>query len=431
MHTSFYIHIGVNKTGSKSIQHTLFKNREKLLPHGINYSSIEPNLGPALFSLFSTAPDKDVRNIRRRMDTPEKAAIYNEAIRRKLVEEFAKNTSPKMVISAEGLSTLPKGPEHLKALLDPYASKYRIIVYVRDYYDYTNSAVLQRLKDGEILGDPNAKLKIPRYKHWLWRYIRAFGRENVDIRLFDPKRFVGGDLIPDFLTAIGEPHQLAEELEIERANQSLSHEAAMILSAANQAIPTHVDGRANPARFLRLDKYLAKVVGEKFSIDPANYREHEASIFDDLKWLHKMLGEPVFEQSKPRPASVPRWSAATVDSIKEVVGEMAERIRNIRARSIRRRKPAGDGMNASSEVQADIAIPPGLEWLREAVHPQTPLQANSEAQPAVAQFDQASIRSLACFIHELACTIRGLTRKRVPEELPWIYRRYQINGESE
>jgi hypothetical protein len=421
MRTTLYIHIGVYKTGSKSIQYTLFNNREKLLEHGINYLSIEPNHSPMFFSLFSPAPHQDIRNIHRRMDTPEKAAVYNEAIKRKLRDELSKNTSPKMVISAEGLSTVHNGAEQLKALLDPFASAYRIVVYVRNPYDFASSATLQRVKAGELLGGADEKSVIPNYKSWLAKYVNTFGRENVDIRIFDPKLFVGGDLVPDFLTAIGESPELTKEIKVERANEALSHEAGLILHEMNQVVPPRINGHANDARVPRMDKYLEKVVGEKFAINPAVYEGQEAVIAESLDWLQEMLGKPVFEQLKPRPASVPRWSEDTVNSIKRTVGEMAEKIRTIKARQKKLRwLGVGNG-----DPGADITIPAGLEWLSEAVNPQTRGHVNSQSWPAP-HFDQASIRTLACFIHDLAFTIRKLTRRKPVNDIQWVIERYNI-----
>jgi hypothetical protein len=406
MRAKFYIHIGVHKTGSKSIQYTLFNNREKLLERGINYLSIQPNHGPLFLSLFRHNPHRYVRNIMRNVDTPEKAAAHNDAIRRKLTQELSKNRSPKLVISGEGLSTAPDAMVgQLQDFLKPYADSFRIIVYVRDPYDYASSATLQGLKQGELLNEPTNALRIPIYKKWLLKYVEAFGRENVDIRVFDPKRFVGGDLVTDFLTAMGESEKLAKELKIERANQGLSHEAAVILSELNRVIPLRMEGHVNLQRVRKIDRFLDKIAGEKFSIGPALYSGHADLVVENVKWLQTMLGEPVFEKSQPRPASIPRWSDTTVESIKRLVTEMARRIRENQPQS--RGRHGGKWRNASSgaqDLQPDIAIPAGLEWLREAVNPGTASQ--SETPPAAPQLDETTIRTLALFIHELAFAIR-------------------------
>ncbi len=102
--------------------------------------------------MLSDHPHEDVRNIRRHVDTPEKAASLNASTRYKITKALKRNRSPKMVISGEGLSGLLETEiERLKQMLGPYAAAYRIVVYVRDPYEYCNSAYLQRLKSG---GDP-------------------------------------------------------------------------------------------------------------------------------------------------------------------------------------------------------------------------------------------------------------------------------------
>ncbi len=84
-------------------------------------------------------------------------------------------------------------------------------MYVRDPYEFATSAFLQRLKSGSTLDNPRRRLPLPEYRNKLQPYIDAFGRENVDIRIFDRRRFIGGDLISDFLAAIGEPPELARK----------------------------------------------------------------------------------------------------------------------------------------------------------------------------------------------------------------------------
>lgn len=417
MGTTFYIHIGVHKTGTKSIQQTFADNRDNLLARGINYLPGDPNHGPALISLLSDTPHEDIRNIRRHVDTPEKAAVYNAWTKHKLAKTLARNQSPKTVISGEAFSFISTEEiERLKKMLSPYAETYRIIVYVRDPYGYANSASLQRLKSGSVLGATDRKIPLPHYRRKLGRYIRAFGRENVDIRIFDPQRFVGGDLVTDFLVAIGESPQLADSLDVARANQSMSHEAAMILSETNIAIPSSIDGRANRERAFALHLYVADIDGEKFAIDPEAYLKHAAEAEADLAWLHETIGEPAFENPSPLPPSVPRWSEATVRSIKKVVSAMVSEIQELEKD---RRLP---------HVPRP-PIPAGLEWLREAYG--EPARGQLEAQSAAApRFDQAGVRMLGCFLHAVALTIQHLKAERSAREGRWLLSKNPRAAES-
>lgn len=427
MKATIYIHIGVHKTGTTSIQQTMYKNSDELLARGINYLPIERNHG-FLLSLLSDKPHEEPINIRRHLDTPEKTASYNASNMQQLTELLSKNRSPKILISSEGLSGISQeAVRRLKQIFDPYAGAYRVVAYVRDPYEYANSAALQRLKSGFTLADPGP-VPLPHYRRKIENYIRLFGRDNVDIRIFDPAHFVGGDLISDFLVALGEPAQLKDSMEIMRANQSMSHEAAAILSEANIAIPPRVDGRANRARAFSFHVRLTDVKGEKFWMDPDAYLQRESQVLADLDWLHRIVGEPVFGRSAPRAASNARWSDATVDSIKTLVADMASTIRQMQAtgrpgfwRSLfaRRRKTKWRFLEKKDFSQTfdpdlkDIAIPPGLEWLREAIGlPGKP----EEQSPVTPRFDHATIRELACFLHALSLTIERLRAKQASQD---------------
>jgi hypothetical protein len=413
MRPTFYIHIGMPKAGSKSIQETMADNRETLLAHGINYLPVERNHGPFLISLLSDEPHKDPRNIRKYLDTPDKAEAYNADRREQLIKALSGNRSPKVVISGEGLSGIHLSlVRRLKQMLDPYAGAYRIIIYVRNPYEFANSVFLQRVKGGRTLDDAGVRLA-PGYEKRITKYFEVFGRENVDIRIFDSRQFAGGDLIPDFLTALGEPASLADSLHIEHANQSMSHEAAVILSEANKAVPRRTNGLANRARTSAFHLVIAEIKGEKFHLDPRHYLAFEEAILPDLAWLNESLGKTAFEKPVPRAASVPRWSDETVQSIKDVVGEMAKTIDDLKAG--RRRRTSGSVLQQIKQREKDFSeglpvdlhdyrLPPSLHWLREAIG-----QPPSEMKP---QFDTPTIRDLAVFLHSLALTVERLKAER-------------------
>jgi hypothetical protein len=395
MRAKFYIHIGVPKTGTKSIQYGLFDNRATLLAHGIDSLPGGPNHGPALISLLRENPHETSRNIRRHLDTPEKTASFNSSISFLIKKALAQNVSGKMVISGEGLSDLSFDEiERLKALLDPYAAGYRIIVYVRDPYEFATSAFLQRLKSGSTLDNPRRRLPLPEYRNKLQPYIDAFGRENVDIRIFDRRRFIGGDLISDFLAAIGEPPELARSLNVEHANQSMSHEAAVILSETNAAVPILINRRANRARAFGFHIYIVGIKGERFAIEPSHYLQHEPEISPDIEWLNQIIGEQVFGPADPKPASVPSWGQSTLDSIRGVLAGMASELQKLEKNQY------------PPEVQRP-PLPANLGWLRDVYHQGTFAVAEG-GQPISPHFDQATVRSLGCFLHAVALAIQHM-----------------------
>src|SRR4029079_8835333 len=109
----------------------------------------------------------------------------------------------------------------LKDKFAPFASDWRVIMYVRDPYQYINSASLQRVKGGALLEASGDNLPLPAYRG-IQNYIDIFGRQRVDIRVFDAAHFKGGDLINDFFDALDEPPESTKDLDVVRINSSLS-----------------------------------------------------------------------------------------------------------------------------------------------------------------------------------------------------------------
>ena len=396
MRAKFFIHIGMPKTGSTSIQHTMFENRATLLTWNINYLSLGRNHAGPLMGLLSDEPHKYTRNIRHRLDTPQKANLHSEVIRQRLIKALSNNRSTKLVISGEAFSTAtPDEIYRLKELLEPFSSGYRIIVYVRDPYEFANSAALQRIKGGATFENSEGHIPFPKYRR-IRTHIAAFGRDNVDIRIFDRDRFVGNDLMADFLDALGEPPEKKNELKTVSANHSLSHEAAIILSEINDAIPVHKGGYANEQRAARIRFIVESIKGTKYICDPALFLKHEKHVLRELQWLHEHIGDRVFKQPNPLPASIPLWSEATTQSIIELVKAMALQIREL----------------SDLGELTEIKVPGNLEWLRGAARPSRQ-QATIETSPRVhPNYDLNTIRSLGAFIHEMAFEIERLEREK-------------------
>lgn len=84
MKTNIFIHTGLHKTGSSSIQATLFKNRALLLKHDINYLTINQNhsttLCPPLRKEMRRGRWKRLADI----DTEDEALQYNAGLERQV-----------------------------------------------------------------------------------------------------------------------------------------------------------------------------------------------------------------------------------------------------------------------------------------------------------------------------------------------------------
>lgn len=212
------VHMGLNKTGSTTLQGWLQINRAALRDQGIWYDSLEPHGGPHL----STATGWTIYAHSRRPDYlpgPWQAQVYRIADRQALAERleefltrveasFPPETGGTYVTSSEHIGAAIRNVHEMAKLHQWFADRFddvRYVIYIREQADWVASAYTQAVRSGttESLDAYIDRLGHQNY-HWLvqsWRGIA--GEENVDVRLFDRAAFAGGDLIDDFAHAIG------------------------------------------------------------------------------------------------------------------------------------------------------------------------------------------------------------------------------------
>jgi hypothetical protein len=322
MKTTITIHIGLHKTGTTSIQATLFRNRDRLKGRGVNYFGLNENHSETLYPLFLTEPHLYRQNRLAGIDTPQKAARKNAATEKALRRELGNASGQRFIISGEDLSLLSReGVARLRALFSPYGDL-RIVVYVRDPYDVITSAFQARLRLGETYDQIIAAPPNPGYG-FIRPFIEEFGRDQVDIRIFDPARFAGGNLISDFLAAAGAPAELPREIEIVRANEAVSNEAAFLIHEINKQHRQRDRSSPNPARAPNLADILETVPGAPFVCPPEAMAAAAPLFADDLRWLRGVLGEDIFSERPDSATPTPRWSEPTLAALAVLLNDLA------------------------------------------------------------------------------------------------------------
>ncbi len=204
LHTSskkktIYLHIGVPKTASSTIQKGLFIFRNKLMGNGYYYPKsglIGTNHKNIFFELCSM-PDHKIKY------QPGNGSLKD------LVEEIKKSNFKNYIISVEHFSLL-KLPEinNLKYALNLF--EVNVIVYLRRQDKVIQSGWTQNAKRmvfkkslGEIiseeLGNSNS---VYHYEYLLNQWAAAFGKPNIVVRIFEPER-LKGNIFHDFLYTCG------------------------------------------------------------------------------------------------------------------------------------------------------------------------------------------------------------------------------------
>ena len=215
---ALYIHAGFHKTGTSSIQHFCAVNEERLANFGIQY----PVAGRKRLGAHHTLVEELLS---------EKPKSYWDTI----VASVKQGTT--VLISSEAFGRLTKrGIQELKQIVDGIPVK--LIFYIRDYASHAQSTYVQRTRQGLNLLDFDeffpSYLRPKRLAHSakLMNWAEAFGRENVRLRSLDPRHLDHGNLIGDFVSALGlKTASFPLEEGQERQNVSPGWKAVEILRA--------------------------------------------------------------------------------------------------------------------------------------------------------------------------------------------------------
>lgn len=326
MKPTIYLHVGMHKTGTTSIQRTLFRNRRKLRRHGIHYLSISENHSTTVFPLFAQEPHKYFVNVRDGFDTPEKAARKNAKVAAALNAELSAIGSGRVVMSGEDILLLPRDRVAMLAeKLAPFADGVRVIVYVREPYGATSSAFQEVLRAGYPWEKVVEALPFPRYS-LIENFVSVFGRDRVDIRVFDRAAFAGHDVLRDFFAAVGADPGAVDEIRRYDVNESLSSEAVLILRALNALYPL-VNKAPHPDRAPNIDDVLGGITGRPFRLPAAIVEAARPQIERELDALHRITGRQLFSPDVPASDNVPDWNEEAVRALARRIHTLVKRKR--------------------------------------------------------------------------------------------------------
>lgn len=225
---TLFVHIGMQKTGTTSLQISMASERPALEAAGLLYPSgtlglddsdanAHHYLAHALMGRsFGHTPDADL------------ALVEQHCARiRAVAAAFAGDT----ILSSEDLSRIPHvAIPRLRAML-PEDS--RVVVYLRRQDYWIDSLYGQSLKFGPGPGIETFLTKSARrlnYRSLLKAWSASFGAENIIVRTYE--RQARGDLWLDFCSAIGHPEAASALTGNRRHNVSLTRQQIEFLDTA-------------------------------------------------------------------------------------------------------------------------------------------------------------------------------------------------------
>lgn len=306
------LHIGTPKTATTTLQHTLAASREFLRAQGIFYP------GP----LTAHHEWRDVLELIVAGKVKYQARL--QSMIDKLWTEVDEAGVSHVLMSSESFvdadhAVLDHLHEALYAAI-PGLTGIRVICYLRDPIGFATSNAQQLLKAGlmrleEIYQQPwTINLRDCFENHFA-----VFGRENVVARYFHPDHLAGGDIVADFLSALGMSGQ-SLPATLPGLNSSTSMEGVLVADALMEIRPRAKRLRKNRRLYKR---FIEQIPGQRFVL-PVEVQERvlEKSRAD-LEAVNDWFGLGITPgQIRPAPdlclePQTAMWMARLIDGIVE------------------------------------------------------------------------------------------------------------------
>lgn len=247
---TIYLHIGLHKTGTSTIQQTFGEIRQKLAQNGFLYPAFVMkererfNHSIPMMSMFCGEPEKYWINIKYGCTTKEAVEKLNQSYDRQLKEQILNFGGHTLIISGEDISrlTIPqlaKLRQYLINITNPEVS-IKILMVIRHPVSWEISGLQEMIKSGKSLKssiETNATQKTHKFISETQKFKIVFQQDSLLIQRYEELSENANGLFAGF---IREFHILEKEIEYvenKRINQSITHEGAAMLNAVHENFP--------------------------------------------------------------------------------------------------------------------------------------------------------------------------------------------------
>ena len=288
-----YLHIGLGKTGTSAIQEQLYQNGDRLeREHDLHFPRVfgksdlfNGNHSPLLKSMFvqnDGAEERSTQSLVVAQSSKDPARL------RSLFEEsFSNSRADQLLISAEGVGHF--GIPYLKLLaawLHEYSDEIEIVACIRHPIDALASEIQQRLKTGSVLEDLYETPPYYSFSHLFERLDKVLPDSKTNLYAFSDAVKSPRGLAGVLLQKIG----VDIDLPVHTSNTSMSHEAALLLSALNRVRPLATNNHHKETRAPTDVMEFTRIPGRKFLPPPAVYEKTASMVEKEVVWLNDKYG---------------------------------------------------------------------------------------------------------------------------------------------
>lgn len=286
-----FLHIGLEKTGTTSIQRFLQKNRDALRAKDYLYPrNLAPGGGGSQHAVVAYAQNDDkIDDTRMHWEATDPQSIkrFRNRLDNNFIPRLVEAKCNNIIISSEHLSSRLKTREELerlRELLGPIASDIHVYVYLRRQDDFFLSSYSTYVKSGDSrrfdqVAQPQSETSRYDYLMLLDLWADVFGEDKIFANLFDRRYLHDGDVVSDFLTKIGIT-DMDSYIFPPRANEMLDYYTLEFLRLMNPSVPAVIDGKLTDLRG-GLGKLLEAFADKPKPALPQRFAEEIMNFFRD------------------------------------------------------------------------------------------------------------------------------------------------------
>ncbi|MBQ0929137.1 hypothetical protein [Ideonella alba] len=287
---TLFIHGGMQKTGSTSIQVTLSET-----PTTPNYQFLYRENGNSGYYLRSMFDASFTGNVHEK-GKGRVAGLHNFGDR---IEKFLERPKSIFVISSEMIGSA-FGTASLTMMRDWFARKVdemQVVLYVREPYGYIESLFQEQLKKRSVDFVKLARMSPP-YQAWFSEVEEVFGADKVIYRHFNSAKLRNGDVVSDFIATTGLD---LPESSIVRKNEGLSRRGVTVIANFNHQLASRTHSRDLKATRW-ITRLASQLPGPKLRLSNELLLEAASGTAGDIAWMESRLGCPLGHlKRKPAP----------------------------------------------------------------------------------------------------------------------------------
>lgn len=305
---NIFLHIGVHKTASTTIQNTLFIELSKLAEAGILYPEFKAgdipiaNHSIPFYSLFCKEPEKYHINVSHGFTTNEAIQQLHHNYCQQIKDQIAGFHGETLIISGEDISRFDSDElRNLKAWLRKItyvAVNIQVVLLCRHPISRFRSALQASVCDFGIPLEKSIARNLGHkhfYRNLITAFSEVFGPESISVLKYEDAVSQPFGPAGSFLALVdkGLPDKIKPALLHD--NPARKYETFLLLNAINQTC-YHTSGQElQPQRMVGLNEIFSAIPGQKFMLPKGLSKKAWEVLAEDVNWLCREFSLPEYQ----------------------------------------------------------------------------------------------------------------------------------------